>query len=242
MLLSAHRPQNRIGEVSFRPHSREEELVRLIAIVTEGSKEELVYLKSYIETLEKRYNKHVQIHFINDFIHPDIWDSEQKASHPLRRLELLKEYLFRVNPDFQQYPDESWLVCDRDDQSFKEEQYDEIAMYCTTHQIRLAISNPAFQLWLLFHFDSWLREDIFEDELNSPQRLEKIERRLKQILPYYHHGNLVFGNYANRIKQAIQNSCKYCTNINQLKTEIGTNFSLLIRSIEKCYVSTVSTQ
>ena len=68
MLLSTHRPQNRIGEVSFRPHSREEELVRLIAIVTEGSKEELVYLKSYIETLEKRYNKHVQIHFINDFI------------------------------------------------------------------------------------------------------------------------------------------------------------------------------
>ncbi len=236
MLLSAHRPQHQKGVVSFQVHSREEESIYLIAIVTEGSREELTYLRSLQECWEVQYGKKIVIHYLNDLIAPEIYQVEEQASHPLRRLNLMKEYLSLHNPDFQRYPDEAWLVCDRDDQSFKSEQYDELEQYCSSHAIQLVVSNPAFQLWLLFHHDSWLRESLFEDGLTSPQRLSIIERRLKCIYPYYHHGSLNFNHFAPKIDKAEQNSSAYCVNIKELKQDVGTNFAKLVVSLRNRYI------
>ena len=235
MLLSAHRPENHKGVVPFQIHSKEEESVCLIAIVTEGSQEELCYLHSLQKRFEAQYGKKLIIHYLNDLIDTAICKVETQASHPLRRLKLMDEYISLHNPDFKRYPDEAWIVCDRDDQSFKSDQYDEVMRYCSSHSVRFVVSNPSFQLWLLFHHDSWLRETLYEDGLTSPERLSLIERRLKCIYPFYRHGSLNFSHFASLVEDAVLHSSAYCADIKKLKFEVGTNFAQLVVSLKNRY-------
>lgn len=228
------RPQTDVNKTSFQANSTDEGGVFIISIVTEGSKEEEAYLRGAQDYLTKRKSQKVIIQFINN----DIVDKEKetRASHPMRRLELMIERVEKTNPYYKDYPDEFWLVCDRDDGSFSAEQYIEVLKICEAYKIKLVISNPAFQLWLLFHFDSWLREGIFEDGLRQSEILGLIEKRLKKCLRNkggYKHGTLVFSPFGSRIESAISNSKRYCTDIEKLKTELGTNFSELIESIKK---------
>lgn len=235
MLVSSHRPQHRIGQPSFTPHSLEEEPVRVIAIVTEGSKEELQYLQAFYVRLEEQSDKHVSVHFLNELILEERLATEERASHPLRRLELMKDFLSIHNPDYRHYPDEAWIVCDRDMQSFRVEEYEEVYGYCFLHSIGMIVSNPAFQVWLLFHYDRWLPDCLYEDGLSSKGILTRIERRLKKKMPKYKHGTLEFSCLATRVQKVMLNSSYYPTNIADLKKEIGTNFSDLVQSLVDCY-------
>ncbi|WP_422451131.1 MULTISPECIES: RloB domain-containing protein [unclassified Endozoicomonas] len=47
--------------------------------------------------------------------------------------------------------DELCLVIDRDQQAWEEKAISEIAKACDQKQYLLALSNPAFDLWLLLH-------------------------------------------------------------------------------------------
>ena len=237
MLLSK-RPKTHIGKTQVIPQSVEEESLRFIAIVTEGSVEELAYLKGY-QSSKAPIGRERRIYFLNDYINEEILAEEKTASHPLRRLELMKELLSLKNPDFSSYPDEAWQVCDRDEQSFSCDQYDELLMECDRLNINLIVSNPAFQIWLLFHFDAWLKDALFEDGINSSRRLSIIERRLKFLLPGYQHGHLLFSRFKHRIDTAIANSRRYCTDVYTLKEECGTNFAQLMDSL-RCYFSASS--
>lgn len=49
--------------------------------------------------------------------------------------------------------DELCLVIDRDPQSWEEEAIAEVAQSCAQKQYLLALSNPAFELWLLLHHE-----------------------------------------------------------------------------------------
>lgn len=235
MLLK--RPKTHIGQPSIIPESKEEEPLRLIVIVTEGSVEELKYLKAFNNNLELKNGKKGNIIFLNDHINEDILVTEEKASHPKRRLILMKELLSLKNLEYSQYPDEAWLVCDRDEQSFSSVQYDEVLKECEMLRINLVISNPAFQLWLLFHFDAWLREFLYEDGLSNVQRLALIEKRLKCILPNYRHGDLCVSHFIHLVDLAVENSRNYCMDLLKLKNETGTNFAEIINSLYRCYSS-----
>ncbi len=230
MLLSK-RPITQIGKTEIPPQSLKEEPLRFIAIVTEGSVEELVYLKGFEMELRRKSGNNVTIYFLNDYIREEILAKEEKASHPKRRLMLMKELLSQKNPDFTQYPDEAWLVCDRDEQSFSESQYNDVLKECKDYNINLIISNPAFQIWLLFHFDAWLREYFYEDGLVGTDKLKLIEKRLKRVLPYYKHGAMNFTLFAQKVGNAMVNSRKYCVNCVELRDEIGTNFADLLQSL-----------
>ncbi|RGQ92932.1 RloB domain-containing protein [Bacteroides fragilis] len=225
------RPQTNVNKTSYISDSIDERSVFIISIVTEGSKEEQIYIKGYYDLLRHQGMNNMNIEWINE----DIIDKkkEEKASHPLRRLELMKERLSRINPYYKDYPDEAWLVCDRDDYSFSQKQYDTLLEECKRENIQVVISNPAFQLWLLLHFDSWLSDRIFEDDLSSKDILKIIEHQLKRRVIGYSHGKLNMIRFISKIQIAQQNSKKYCTNIQDLKQEIGTNFGLLIDSIIK---------
>lgn len=232
-MLLQNRPQNRINIPAFVPQSEEELPVFLIAIVTEGSIEELNYIKGFECKQRSIKMCNMRILFLNDHINDEIWETEEKASHPKRRLELMKELLLQKNPTFQQYPDEAWMICDRDKGSFSDMQYDELIQECGKWKIRLVISNPAFQIWLLFHFDTWLREHCYEDGLKVNQLLTLIEKRLKKCAKGYKHGNLDFAVFSSHVDDAINNSRLFCTDLLLLKEEIGTNFSDLISSLKK---------
>lgn len=231
-MLLQNRPQNKINVPAFIPHSEDELSVFMIAIVTEGSVEELEYIKGFEQKLRSMNICNMHILYINDCISDMIWRTEERASHPKRRLELMKELLLLKNPDFQHYPDEAWMICDRDQGSFSEMQYEELIQECDKLKIRLVISNPAFQIWLLFHFESWLREHCFEDELTPNKLLNLIEKRLGKCIGGYKHGNLDFALYTSYVDNAVNNSRLFCTDLLLLKDEIGTNFADLVDSLK----------
>lgn len=222
------------GVPGYQPESEEAGSVFSIAIVTEGSKEELIYLRHIKALCEKCGSSatHTKIDFVNDE-----YASPKKAmseSNPIHRLSALLEHLGVTNPDFKEFKtDEAWLVCDRDDASFTEKQYDEVLESCRKNNVRWVISNPAFQLWLLFHFTDSLDGLSLEECKTSVDRLTRVEVELKKYVEDYKHGTLNVFEYEEGIENAVVNSRKYCTDLSQLKYDVGTNFADLIESLRK---------
>lgn len=110
---------------------------------------------------------------------------------------------------------------------------DEIILYCNSKNYKIFLSNPCFELWLLFH---WLditscteeeKQKILENETISDKHTY-VSKKLSDIA---HHGKSGIGfktKYLPKINIAIENSKKFATNINDLKSQIGTNLSDLI--------------
>lgn len=231
-----NRPINTIGLSNFKLDSEDEEAVFWVTIITEGSKEEPNYIEFYKEWLSERGLLHKNIRCLNK-----INEECGTNSHPLSRYELLKSILQQKDPNYSAYSNDAWVVCDRDERSFKEDQYDLLMEKCKLDKINLVVSNPAFQLWILFHFDSWIREQYYNDDYNNLDRLSFIEKRIRTCLKLvpaskigYSHGNMplsLFQILCTRIDGSIQNSKKYTTDVKSLKSELGTNFADLIEAI-----------
>lgn len=63
------------------------------------------------------------------------------------------------------------LVVDRDPNSFKEWQFDEVLNTCNERGFKFLLSNPNFEFWLLLHFDEVLsldKEKLLENEKINP--------------------------------------------------------------------------
>lgn len=110
---------------------------------------------------------------------------------------------------------------------------DEIISYCKLKNYKIYISNPCFELWLLFH---WLDVSICSTEEQEQILLNKvvsdkhtyISKKLSELA---HHGKSGIGfktKYLPKIDIAISNSKKFSTNVDDLKTHLGTNMSDLI--------------
>ena len=139
-----YRTASSIGKPSYTPSVEKEATTYTMCIVTEGDVEELSYIKGYFKTFLSNSN------IIPQYVNDSLDNKEKHASHPKRRLAALKRYRASVHPNWKEYPDDiTWLVCDRDAQSFKESQYDDVLVDCKKERIELIISNPSFQLWLL---------------------------------------------------------------------------------------------
>ncbi len=67
--------------------------------------------------------------------------------------------------------DEVWAVFDRDNH----QKYEEAVRLCETNGIRVARSNPCFEVWLILH----------EQDYNRPDDSKKAQRVLEQLRPEY---------------------------------------------------------
>lgn len=103
----------------------------IIVVATEGAKTE----KNYFEIFK---SKKVQIHVI---------PNKQDRSSPKYILQNLDDYAaeFQIRDD-----DQLWLAIDVDRWTMKE--LNDICQQCIQKEYNLAISNPCFELWLLYHF------------------------------------------------------------------------------------------
>ena len=156
--------------------------------------------------------------------------------NPVARLQSLKDWLSRYNPNFKDYSeDTAWLVCDRDDGSFSVRQLRNVVNECENSRIHLIISNPAFQLWLLFHFTDDIHLSVLNRAKYSKGKLQEVERQLRTYVPDYRHGRIDMSNYGYLIESAIQNSQNYATQIPILKRHVGTNFPSLMEFIKGCF-------
>lgn len=97
--------------------------------------------------------------------------TRDKKSAPRSVLNRMKKYL---HDEGLRDEDEAWLVVDRD--NWKNEQLTQLYNWSKEHDsYGLAVSNPNFELWLLFHFD----------EASGITTAQKCSERLKHYLPDY---------------------------------------------------------
>ena len=153
-------------------------------------------------------------------------------SHPQHRYKALIEFLESDCSDFSPHLDKAFLISDRDSQSFKATQYDEVLKNCEDKGIIWIVSNPSFQLWLLFHFTDEIKSLDLENVNGCKKQIEKIETHIKAFSPQgYTHGVLKQSVFKPHIEDAIKNSEQYCLSVKDLKENIGTNFSELVKYI-----------
>lgn len=127
------------------------------------------------------------------------------------------------------------IIVDRDEQSFKEKQYDDVINKCAENDFVLYVSNPCFEFWLLLHFDEVKDLDIDKIKKNPKKNKHKryCEVELKKCLKKYKKSNYDADKLVKNVDTAISNEKRYCEDIEKLKNEVGCNIGLLIEDMRK---------
>lgn len=219
------------GQTMFQEGQSELRPIFFVVIVTEGSQEELDYMRYIKQLVNNQPDVSFEIILLNDYIS----DTKQRISYsnPLHRVKAMLDWkknnlsAYGTNAD-----DVEWLICDRDNGSFTEEQYDEMLRQSESEDFKVVVSNPAFQLWLLFHFVDNIDSLKLGTKKHSCDQIAIIEKKLKEYIPYYEHGSINMEEFAAFVEDAILNSQKYPMGVTVLKNSFGTNFSELLANIK----------
>lgn len=203
-----------------------------IAVAAEGQ-EEVIYLEE-IEKLLQPYGKDLKFIILNK--HYRSLKNAVSHSHPNLRYELLEEWrriytgMYGISAT-----DDEWLICDRDNESFTEAQYDRYIELSRTNQgFHFTVSNPAFQLWLLLHFISAIPVAEIESKPTCKKRIQCVEKYLRKQVKLYKHGSLDWSRYKDYVRDAINNCQQYNGyTIIDLKNKTGTNLYKLLEFIEE---------
>lgn len=169
------------------------DIKKLFVIVSEGEKTE----KTYFDDLaaDSRFN-HPSVHV------ETIQSADSSPEHVLARLtEFNNEYELGDT-------DELWLVIDRD--RWKVPMLSRVTQEALQKGFCVADSNPAFELWLLFHhrsLDDYTCEELKELEANERSGTRtRLEVELISILESYSKSNLKTSCYLPNVDAAIANA------------------------------------
>lgn len=172
---------------------------RLIVIAAEGKDTERIYFKA----LAKEYmNPRVHVHILERH------DDEINNSSPEHVLKQLDDYKHQYELDID---DELWLVVDRD--RWTEAMLSQVSTTCAQNgYMRMALSNPCIELWLLLHLvDVTLLSPAelqlwMENRRKSRNADPYLKVRLRQELGSYHESKydaqMLIRHVETAIKQA----------------------------------------
>jgi hypothetical protein len=141
------------------------------------------------------------------------------------------------------------FIVDRDRNSFFEteetKQYSYVLQTCRENNIRLYVSNPCFEFWILLHFDEVL--EIDKEKLLKNDRISKspnsecfVQGEIRELFKKHGLGTYKKERYdalqlAARVDTAVRNEKQFCENVEELEHTVGCNIGLLIedmRSVE----------
>ncbi len=127
--------------------------------------------------------------------------------------------------------DEIVMVVDRDKGSFTPEQYENLVHECNRNKIRLVVTNPCFEFWLLLHFDVSFDKNKMLKNAMVKEKVTYCHDILHNTFEGYHKNSYNVRFLMGKIKKAIQNEQKYCEDIIGLKTKIGSNVGKLLKDL-----------
>lgn len=132
--------------------------------ICEGANTEVFYFKELINL-----RKQLGIHPLIDVCLLEKTDEDQNLSNPKRLIEFAEEQ--KSNPDisFDREHDQMIVVIDADIYQRKPEDYPKILEMAKGYGDILAVTNPAFELFLLLHYEGSYETDIVP---NTAQILE----------------------------------------------------------------------
>jgi len=149
--------------------------------------------------------------------------------------EKLLSHVYEQKIGYQKDFDCICIIVDRDKQSFKEIQFDQVMTLCKENNFKIFITNPCFEFWLLLHFDA-VKEYANEKLLENPKKTKSAKKRfleeeLSVLLGGYNKNKLDFAKFKDKIPIAIANERYYCEDLEKLKTNLGSNLGFLFESI-----------
>jgi Ca2+-binding EF-hand superfamily protein len=142
--------------------------------------------------------------------------------------DIIKENDITYCPGF----DKIAMIVDRDKGSFTVAQYEKLVKSCSNNGIRLCVTNPCFEFWLLLHFDNaTFDEDKMLENAKVSNDVTYCHHILRNTFKGYHKNSYDAVSLMPKIKRAIQNEQGYHEDIIGLKTNIGSNVGRLLNEL-----------
>lgn len=212
---------SRVKRKFERPENKRS--AKLIVIATEGRKTERIYFEGFAEE------------FDSTKVHVEVIEKLNNNSSPDEVINQLNSFSEEYNLDTD---DELWMVIDRDYQSWDIKMIKSVAQIC--HQKKgyfLALSNPAFEIWLLLHLidcTALSQEDkllLFENRKVTGKKTYS-KKMLSDLLGGFNEANYDYNIFVPNVKDAISNSIKIDDNPRtRWPNYLGTRVYKLVQSI-----------
>lgn len=186
-------------------------------------------------------------------------EGQETFSHPLQLVKACLFQMGRVDMDGNEIPEDKWkenckwdkfdadidqvcVIFDRDYRKL-EETLDTIFDLCEKHGIRVVMSNPNFELWLLMHFPNikqYSPEDILKNKKNLRHQLFKDASAKKKYLEilvsknakgYTKGSKIKFDKFLPLVDTAVEQAKIYCEEPEKLADELGTAVGKLMEKM-----------
>lgn len=221
--------------------------------VSEGATEESYFYGIRNNKTELHIKNEVHIHVVEKE------EGQETYSHPMQLVKSCLVQMGHMDENGQELPEGEWekncrwddydrdidQVCVIFDRDYKDLELclDEIFDLCAKHGVKIVMSNPNFELWLLMHFpniEKFDREEIRANKKNLRHQIAKDSSKNKKFLEiqvakkangYTKGGKIKFETFLPLIDQAIYQAKLFCNEPKQLIDEIGTSVGKLIEEI-----------
>ena len=209
-------------------------------IAVEGDKTEIDYFKGF-----NKCRKELGIRDGVDVLPLERTDTKSAPKHVYDLLNEFAQKNYPLNQSSQPLIDEDdelWMVIDRDRRNNSAEQLKAVLADCNKANFNLAITNPAFELWLILHFIKFA--DLEQTEVEKLCNNSKVSTKntfskamLKKLesaeRSKFDKGIDSFMLYKDKIRQAISEAEQLENNANILIADdgvssLGTNIHTLI--------------
>ena len=213
------------GEKQIEPY-------RKYFFICEGANTETWYFKKLIDI-----RKELNIHPLIDIRLLEKTEGDRDISFPRRLIKFAEEQKDNPEISFDRDRDKMIVVFDGDIFEEKVPDYDELIAEGEKHNI-LAVSNPAFELFLLLHYEDAYECDI---EPNADQIIKNekdghqtfIYRLLFTRTGINPKKNPAIGELEKNVDLAIEQEKKITEDIHQCKGQITCNIGQIIDGIRK---------
>lgn len=148
-------------------------------------------------------------------------------------IDYLPDFIKQSDIVYEDGYDEICIIVDRDCHSFSSEQYWDVLNKCKVHKFSLCVTNPCFEFWLLLHYDD-IEELDYNKLLENPKISKKksyAENELCKRNTNYKKNHYNAQEMVLKVDVAIQNEKKYCENVEELDSKVGSNLGLLIEKM-----------
>ena len=171
----------------------------------------------------------------------------QTCALPISEGNDIPEEEWDKNCKWKDYKREIDIVCvifDRDYRNI-DEYFDEIFEKCNKNNIRIVMSNPNFEFWLLMHFPNigqYDRKKLLENPKNLKQKVvpgaskhkKYLEILVSQAAQGYSKGcKIKFEKFLPQLSLAMNQAEQFCEEAEGLKTELGSAVGKLIKSMRE---------
>lgn len=214
------------------------EVKKLIIIAFEGAKTEHRYF-SYLK-------KHPEIN-LKSLVQIELLERDEinkNSSAPTKVVETItnvienEEKLKEIKSKHDEFDDSYdifWIVIDREKQENKRVNLLKAIKICEENNIKISLINPAFEFWLLLHFDisEYNENDLFENKkIITKNKKRFLEKEVGKKIGSYDKSNFETSFITHEsITLAVKQEEKFENKLEKIIDNLGSNVGNLIKEI-----------